>query len=746
MVMIENKMKKGVVIVGSILLAILLTCMICIKNPGIYQGKVENTTLCLYASYTDKEVGELVKGRVADQTFLSTQDTMISISIGFVTYDRPCKGTVTVELWDEQSKQMVKSWTRDTHRLSGYYHTGFTFDNPLKKTKNKMFRVKVYSKDAVYGQGVSVFVRHKDSYKDGAFYLNGKKHLGNMMLNVNYQLDKPIKWHDKKPVINLLFLIWCYILFIGAVLFIAWKVVKKICKKRKAFVAFFTSKKTLLVLMLGLIGATGVSFLLNYIVNQKLKYNLMYFIWCLFFCYLMFFLRCLLTRKGTKPEYIFLALSIGVGLLLTITLPIQTSVAFDDETHYSNVVSTSYLSNVEITNADHYMIDRIYLDAFDLHNIRKQWKEMNGLFYGKNNVRSTYTMNYWNVPYVKLAYIPAAVTYQFGRFLHLPFVFVFMLGRMANLFTYSVIIFYGIKRMKWGKYILMSIALFPICMFQASNYTYDYWLNAWMFYGSASIFGMMQQKEKITNTQIATMLLGFLVGLAPKAVYVVLMLLAFLVPKQQFKEKRQRVCYYVSVIAVMGIVTSVFLLPFFSAGPGVGDLRGGTDVNAEMQVAYILGHPWTYTKVLLSFFKTRFWNVPNLIWSTNQMGFIGNGFFGGVCFLFVILSVCYDYSAEGSMNGIKRLCSWLCVFGLSSVVATVMYISYTGVGKSEILGCQERYIIPMLFPTVYAFGTFRISGFARKYISYKKWETYFAYGNGLLLFLNCLFVYIIQYH
>ena len=34
-------------------------------------------------------------------------------------------------------------------------------------------------------------------------------------------------------------------------------------------------------------------------------------------------------------------------------------------------------------------------------------------------------------------------------------------------------------------------------------------------------------------------------------------------------------------------------------------------------------------------------------------------------------------------------------------VATALYLDFTAVGSNTILGCQNRYLIPVLFPTFY---------------------------------------------
>ena len=43
------------------------------------------------------------------------------------------------------------------------------------------------------------------------------------------------------------------------------------------------------------------------------------------------------------------------------------------------------------------------------------------------------------------------------------------------------------------------------------------------------------------------------------------------------------------------------------------------------------------------------------------------------------------------------------------LVATALYISFTAVGADYVAGCQPRYLLPILFPTVYFIGVDGIS-------------------------------------
>ena len=48
-----------------------------------------------------------------------------------------------------------------------------------------------------------------------------------------------------------------------------------------------------------------------------------------------------------------------------------------------------------------------------------------------------------------------------------------------------------------------------------------------------------------------------------------------------------------------------------------------------------------------------------------------------------------------------RILSLLIYIGVGALCATAMYVSFTPVGADYIAGCQQRYLLPVIFPTLY---------------------------------------------
>ena len=82
------------------------------------------------------------------------------------------------------------------------------------------------------------------------------------------------------------------------------------------------------------------------------------------------------------------------------------------------------------------------------------------------------------------------------------------------------------------------------------------------------------------------------------------------------------------------------------------------------------------------------------------------------------------------------------LFGTVAFVATSMYVSYTGVGSSDISGCQPRYLIPVLFPAIMLLG----SGKIRNEMNQALYNGIVFAGVGYVGFCSVLYTCIANYY
>lgn len=283
-----------------------------------------------------------------------------------------------------------------------------------------------------------------------------------------------------------------------------------------------------------------------------------------------------------------------------------------------------------------------------------------------------------------------------------------MMGKFFNLLCYALLIYFAIRRIRYGKVLLAAFGLLPTNLYMAANYSYDPWVIGWIVLAFAYYFEEIQNPDRPLQWKNVIRMVGFLLlGCMPKAVYCVMALPFLFMPKKKFTSKKMRMCYYLPVIIVGAALLGSFLIPVLANGAGAGDVRGGTGVNADAQLAYIFAHPGEYMGVLARFLK-QYLSVGNAQ-SYLQMYFhFGNGAFVGTTLSILVVTAFLDRQPEETLGFGVRLSTFAA--GILAVVAcaTAMYIAYTSVASAEIGGCQGRYFLPAVFPILMAIAPDRI--------------------------------------
>ena len=231
---------------------------------------------------------------------------------------------------------------------------------------------------------------------------------------------------------------------------------------------------------------------------------------------------------------------------------------------------------------------------------------------------------------------------------------------------------------------------------------------------------------------------SLVLGLGPKAIYFPLFALLLLLPKSKFSSVQQYRKYLVIVSVAAVLVLMSFVIPMlFDSVPS--DTRGGSTVSGSDQIFYILSHPLTYTKILLSFL----WEYVSSFTCITDFAYLGtvSGSFSLLLLGAVVFTDKSDLDRYTS-TGKVRLVTMGSVFVTLCLVATSLYITFTPVGYSTINGCQQRYMMPLLFPLFYVLGSVRI----KNQIDRKVYHTTILAANGVLLYSTVFSLCISRYY
>lgn len=412
-------------------------------------------------------------------------------------------------------------------------------------------------------------------------------------------------------------------------------------------------------------------------------------------------------QHGAHPERMFLLLTLCIGIVYAVLLPKATVVSLDDESHYRRALQTSYVGTTYYTEADYDMIRQRLPNS---HGVRED-------AYNTNRINNEYELGVVEVEEApgllttSLPYLPSAAAMWLVRVLGGSFTQIFVAGRLGNLLCYGVVMYFALKRLPRGKLLAAVIALFPMTIFTASNYSYDGWCVAFLALGTALFLDEYCHRErKLDWLHWAGILVCLAFGCLPKAIYFPVFLMCLFMPREKFRTGKHRKLYLVSVIAVTLLVALTFVGPFLLTG-GNGarftDTRGGSDVSASGQFQYILSHPVEYTQLLLRFLFGTYFNpdfvLPFAVSYQAYMPAIPCGvFFAGLAVLLFFFEQTRQDRSEPlrlPSPGLK-IASAVSFFCACCLVATSMYVAITPVGADTIQGCQERYMMPVLLAMV----------------------------------------------
>lgn len=746
--------KKRFVIVSliNIFIAVLLTAILCLKNEGIYHTQYTTFSHTELSAEEIEPLKDLLPGGNIEQTFISEEDTITDIQLSFVTFGRRNTCSVDVELWDEESGKKCDEWKLDAR----YFPCITSFDvyknlklpTPLTKSKGRKYKVIISSNDSMIDNSVTLFYDKNGDYSDGVLKQNGEVLNGNIKLNVIYDKAIHTEIDNKMSIIYLGITVWLIIEMLFLFVVYARRIITCLYEFLKSGVDAFARniKRNLFILIGNIVIGIVFGFLFQKVRNapDKSIFSIYIFAFTFVFMTVGCYLIMVYKNQTIKIEKIFLVIALSAGMYLAVFQPKTTLVSWDDEIHYENVVKMSYVSNYRISNADQYMIKRILAKNFQMSTIKEDNQMLNSLYYGAENVYSKNPKVYANV-YNMVGYIPAAVTQAIGRAVHLPFTWIFVLGRMSNLLVYTLLVYFGMKRLRSGKWIVFTIALFPTSLFLTCNYSYDYWVICWTIFALCYLFGLAQNiEQKVKYKDYAIILGSFFVGLGPKAIYFPMILFTLMLKSKRHESKKQMwICKSATVLTML-LVISTFMLSFITVGPGTGDSRGGGDVNSALQVQFILQNPVEYTKILLRFLFGTYLRIENSGDYTNLMAYLGKGLFGGISILTLGIAMLVDRQKEKTLNWKIRSFVITILFGTVSLVATALYVSFTPVGYDTVNGCQLRYLLPLIFPFAYVIGEERLANRIRNKINVKYMELLIS-GMVFFVLYAALFIRLARY-
>lgn len=402
-------------------------------------------------------------------------------------------------------------------------------------------------------------------------------------------------------------------------------------------------------------------------------------------------------KSGEKYKLIFVAVAITGSSLMSVFLP-AAPVTWDEQIHYARTVQLSQGTTAYLSEAESAVYNLYISDSYSLAERKEEREYFESLH--QNGVYSESKISV--VSFLSsIAYFPQCVGMWVGQILCFPFWGEYIMGRLVSAMTFILIVYLAMLQLKSASLILAVIALFPTVIFQASTYTYDAWVIAMLAFSCSYFVGALQKpQEKITTREINLMLVSMILGCSAKAIYGLLALVFILMPRSKFESSSEHRKYCIKVCITTAFILLTFIVPIvFSGGLGVGDVRGGSDVNAQEQFVFVMKHPIQYAVILFNFLK-GYLALENSGGYISFMAYAGGGIAHVLLMvLFVVVTLTDRSKADESYNTVFiKAGSALIIFTVICAIASALYISFTPLMSQTINGCQARYLLPLLFP------------------------------------------------
>ncbi|MCI6930511.1 MAG: DUF2142 domain-containing protein [Methanobrevibacter boviskoreani] len=301
-------------------------------------------------------------------------------------------------------------------------------------------------------------------------------------------------------------------------------------------------------------------------------------------------------------------------------------------------------------------------------------------------------------------YIPQAIGIDIAKGLNLNNIWMLWFGRIANLLMFAFVCSYAIKKAPIFKIPLFITATLPLTIYQAASLSIDATVNSFAILTIAYFLYMYKAGEKTLDYKnLIAFLVISLIGGFTKVTYMGLLLLIFLVPKDNFKDRKvehSRIIGFIGVILIDLLWTKLYATKhLLNSWRGTYFIKN--NVNILGQLTYMAHHP--LNSLYLLFTPDNLINVISGYFSFGNLPPYTSTFLV-VTFLIFYVILSFLYPQEIKLDRKSKIGVFF--IGLLIFIGTylIQYLTWCNVGMSRIEGVFGRYFIPLLVLGPMIFG------------------------------------------
>lgn len=298
--------------------------------------------------------------------------------------------------------------------------------------------------------------------------------------------------------------------------------------------------------------------------------------------------------------------------------------------------------------------------------------------------------------YSFVQYVPQAVGIFLARLVTDNTYLITYAGRIVNMIVSILLLYFAIKIMPFGKKLLLVPAMIPIAIEGFTSLSPDAMTISMSFlYIAYILYLAFGNKEKIGLKEKITLLVMSVIIALCKIVYIPLVVLLLIIPKEKFKNSTNK-NKLLNFCVIAGIAVVINLIWLGIASKYLANFREG---DSKIQVLLAIQNPIKYIQTLLY--------TINLNGSKYLLQLFGQDIGWGefvklysivpysilAIYLFTAIS---DEEIKNKLKTYQLVWIALVVLAVVVLVFTSLYVQWTTVGKESIAGVQGRYFLPIL--------------------------------------------------
>ena len=302
--------------------------------------------------------------------------------------------------------------------------------------------------------------------------------------------------------------------------------------------------------------------------------------------------------------------------------------------------------------------------------------------------------------YFYFSYIPQLPAVLIGKLFGMNVLIILYLGRVFGLIFYLICVRYAITLIPEGKWLLLALALMPICLAQAGSYNADCVLYSFSFLGVALLMKTLFDRGPLTlNKETVLLLAIFLVFGVLKVLYLPLVLLVFIIPRNRFKDRLQ---YYIITISV--VVLSAALAFAWLKISSSHSAPADPNANAPQKIASLIHNPFLPVR-LVTETMNRF-PGSHYRMTIGVLGYGDTRLPDGVYTTYT-MTILFLAMIEGCKKFRLSIYSRILFWVLGIVIFLGAFVALWLINPRQngfvVTGVQGRYFIPALFCFLLAF-------------------------------------------